>query len=130
MKTGDYGMNNNLINEIQKETYETALDYLPKLIKTAALVAKEFQGEEQEDTKDLFNQVVEGINWILDVYNHSDSILYRGGEQGTKEELEEKIQRLSHAISKQNKQEMGNALTEDMIPFLEKYLEEIRMKIK
>ena len=52
MKTGDYGMNNNLINEIQKETYETALDYLPKLIKTAALVAKEFQGEEQEDTKD------------------------------------------------------------------------------
>lgn len=79
MKTGEDGMNDNLKNEIQKEAYETAVDYLPKLIKTAALVAGEFEGEEQEDTKDLFNQVVEGINWILDVYNHSDSTLYRGG---------------------------------------------------
>ena len=130
MKTGEDGMNDNLKNEIQKEAYETAVDYLPKLIKTAALVAGEFEGEEQEDTKDLFNQVVEGINWILDVYNHSDSTLYRGGENGTKEELEEKIQRLSHAISKQNKNEMAKSLKEDMIPFLEQYLEEIQMVLK
>jgi len=110
---------------LQKEVYETAAQYLPRLIKTAETVVVEFEGEEQEDTKDLFAQVVEGINWILETYNNSDSKLYRGDENGTKEDLETKILRLSHSITTKDKVEMSKALSEDMIPFLELYQDEI-----
>ena len=110
---------------LQKEVYETAAQYLPRLIKTAETVVTEFEGEEQEDTKDLFAQVVEGINWILETYNNSDSKLFRGDENGTKEDLEVRIQRLNNSITTKDKVEMSKALSEDMIPFLELYRNEI-----
>ncbi len=113
------------VEYLQSDVYATVADYLPKLIRTANLVAGEFQEGEQEDTRDLFDQVVEGINWVLDVYNHSPSALYRGQGRGEKTQLEQMIQRLSQAISRNNKSEMANSLSEDMIPFLHAFHEEI-----
>ena len=113
------------VEYLQSDVYETVADYLPKLIRTANLVAGEFLEGEQEDTRDLFDQVVEGINWVLDVYNHSPLALYRGQGRGEKAQLEQMIQRLSQAISRNNKSEMANSLSEDMIPFLQAFHEEI-----
>ena len=113
------------VEYLQSDVYATVADYLPKLIRTANLVAGEFQEGEQEDTRDLFDQVIEGINWVLDVYNHSPSALYRGQGRGEKAQLEQMIQRLSQAISRNNKSEMANSLSEDMIPFLHAFHEEI-----
>lgn len=110
---------------LQREVYATAADYLPKLIRTANLVVSEFREAEQEDTRDLFDQVVNGINWVLDVYNHSPSSLYRGQESGEKEDLEKMVLRLSQAISRNNKSEMANSLSDDLIPFLQAFHEEI-----
>ncbi len=113
------------VEYLQSDVYATVADYLPKLIRTANLVAGEFLEGEQEDTRDLFDQVVEGINWVLDVYNHSPSALYRGQGRGEKTQLEQMIQRLSQAISRNNKSEMANSLSDDMIPFLQAFHEEI-----
>ena len=71
----------------------------------------------RNDTRKKFNHYIAEVARINGVTSADTTFTV---DPTPAQKLEEKIQRLSHAISKQNKQEMGNALTEDMIPFLEK----------
>lgn len=59
----------------QLEALQAMLDYIPKLRKGMETVAKELSGERLADTNEYLKKVIEGLNWVIEVYNGTSSLI-------------------------------------------------------
>lgn len=106
---------------MQKENLISADEYLPRLIETAQTVSAELAGEQEEDTHDLFNQVIDGVNYIIEIFNGTLSLTNKDRIVFNTDEVEEMIQILSNAIIAKDDKRVAAAMQNGMIPFLQKF---------
>lgn len=103
------------------EILKEVVNYLPVLIETAKEVSKELKGEKEEDTKELFNQVIDGINWALGMYYEVEPTIKDDSYTIQKDELENSIQQFAKAIELKIEENIAETMEEGMLPFLREF---------
>lgn len=61
--------------ELQKEALSQLVDYSEHIMKATRDVIKEFRGDKKKDTDELFNLVIQGINWEIEVFNNCEQLI-------------------------------------------------------
>ncbi|SHO48805.1 hypothetical protein [Anaerocolumna xylanovorans] len=93
-------------------------DYSKKLIPAVETVISELKGNRQEDTEEFLNMVIHGINWTIEVLNHTMDIINAGEAIIDKEQINEGILGLERAIREKDDNGAAEVLKDKILPFL------------
>ncbi len=110
-------------NEQQKEAMQEAAAYLSRLIPAAEGMVDEFGGELQEDSYDVLDMVVEGLNWVIQVYNGTKDVINDESEQIDSKEMDQKIGKFGSAYTAHDQKGIADGLEDGVLPFLRKMKE-------
>ena len=110
-------------NEQQKEAMQEAAGYLSRLIPAAEGMTEEFKGELQEDSYDMLDMVVNGLNWVIQIYNGTKVVINKEQEQIDSKAMDEKILRFGTAYTDHDQSGIALGLEEAVLPFLRKMKE-------
>ena len=64
----------NLLDE-KKEALEVAGEYLEKLIPGIGTLCGELRGDRQPDTDEFQKQCIDGLNWVIEIYNRVTDVV-------------------------------------------------------
>lgn len=106
----------------QIEALETGIEYGKKLIPAIHEILPELRGDEKPDTQEYLNQMLEGINFLIDIVNATMSLINEKEIILQKDGIEEKVQALNAALQEQDNTKVAAALEEGMLPFMEIFL--------
>lgn len=59
----------------QIEALQTAVPYCEKIIRAMGNIIDEFLGDRKEDTDEYMNSIINGLNWIFEVYNGTQALV-------------------------------------------------------
>ena len=113
--------------EEQKEALETLMGFNVRLINNMKLIVKELSGKRKEDTDAFLNDIVQALNWEIQVVNGTMELLNEGKKRIDKEAFNTKITALGAAIAAKEDGAMAKQF-EEVIPVfedLEKAAEEV-----
>ncbi|MEH2944174.1 molecular chaperone [Lachnospiraceae bacterium KK002] len=102
----------------QKEALETLLEFNVRLVKNMNIIVKELSGERLEDTEAFLNDIVQAMNWEIQVFNGTMELLNEDKVRIEKEMFNEKIKALGDAIAAKDDAQMAEKFTE-VIPVFE-----------
>ena len=102
--------------EEKREAVEVARGYLEKLIPGMETLCGELKGDRQPDTDDFQKQCIDGLNWVIEVYNRTRDVMDTEKIHVEKQELNEKLMELGTAIKEDGK--IAQMLEDVVIPFL------------
>lgn len=107
----------------QIEALETGIAYVQKLIPATREILPELRGEEKEDTTDFLNQILDGVNFLIEIVNATLCLINEKEMILNKDGIEEKVQQLNNALQEKDNVKVAAALEEGMLPFMEIYLQ-------
>ena len=107
------------LKTLQIESITFAVEYIPKLITAFRTIAEELKGNKKEDTFDLLNQAIEGLNVIIDIFNATSDIYHESEDVFNKEVIEQKIQNMNTALKEHDDEKTAISIETDIIPFLD-----------
>lgn len=110
-------------NEEQKEAMQEASSYLERLIPVAKELLTEFQEEIKEDSYEYLNLVIDGLNWIIELYNSTMDVINEAEDQVDTSEMDRAMKRFGSAVAAQDKVIVAEELEQNVIPFLNKMKE-------
>ena len=113
------GENMDDMKKEQLEALQIAIDYTGKLVPAFRTLAVELKGEKHDDTIDFLNQAIEGLNFIIEIFNATLSLLNEKEELFQKDVIEEKIQAMNRAVANKDDVATAEAIEDGIIPFLE-----------
>lgn len=96
----------------QKEALEVLLEFNPRLIKNMEIVTKELLGKRLEDTDAFLKDIINALNWEIQVVNGTMELLNAGKQRVDKEDFNSKILILSEAINAKDDAAMAKAFQE------------------
>lgn len=106
------------LQEEKKEALEVAGEYLGKLIPCMRTLCGELRGDRQPDTDDFQKQCIDGLNWIIEIYNRTNDMLDAEKIHVKKEELNARLIELGAAIKGKEDEKIARLLEDVVIPFL------------
>lgn len=106
------------LREEQKEALQAAKEYLVKLTAGMESLVPELRGDRKDDTDDFLKQCLEGLNWVIEIYNRTSDIINEGKERIVKAETNNSILRFNEAMQSKNDKKVAEALEKDIIVFL------------
>lgn len=104
--------------EQKQEALKAVGEYLEKLIPSMETLCKEFKGERQEDTDDFGKQCIDGLNWVIEIYNRITDIVDKSKIHIEKSELNDSLIGLGGAIRMKDDIKAADAIETAVIPFL------------
>lgn len=107
------------IRQEQIETLQFAVDYIKKLVPVFQTVAGELRNEKQDDTIDFLNQAIEGLNFVIEIYNATSPLLNEKEELFQNDVIEEKVQTMNQALMEHDDLKTADAIEGGIIPFLD-----------
>lgn len=107
------------IRKQQLEALEVGVEYIQKLIPAVKEILPELRGEEKEDTMDFLGQIIDGINFVIEIANATMPLINEKEEILNKEGIEEKVQILSRALQARDNVKTAQALEEGILPFVD-----------
>ncbi len=107
------------IRKQQVEALEVGVEYVQKLIPAIKEILPELRGEEKEDTMDFLGQIIDGINFVIEIVNATMPMINEKEEILNKEGIEEKVQILSKALQARDNAKTAQALEEGILPFVD-----------
>ena len=107
------------IRKQQVEALEVGVEYVQKLIPAIKEILPELRGEEKEDTMDFLGQIIDGINFVIEIVNATMPMINEKEEILNKEGIEEKVQILSKALQARDNAKTAQALDEGILPFVD-----------
>lgn len=110
------------------EAYKMVLDYITKVKNGIETVCKELNGNRQPDTDAYLRKVIEGINWIIEVYNASKEFLADNGFSIDKEGVNAICIEFSKAYKEKNDAKMSEVLSGALLTFITSF-ENIAAKV-
>lgn len=118
------------INQQKIDALSMASEYMDKLIPSMETVVSEIKGEMKDDTVDFLMQIIDGFNFILEVYNATEDVI--NGEEVliNNDALEETISSLSNGFSKKDYAKIAEDLEAAIVPFLKVYNEAAKKLVK
>lgn len=107
----------------KKEALEVAVDYIDKLIPGIGTLCMELRGSRQDDTDTFCKQCVDGLNWMIEVYNRTSDLLDSEKISMQKQGLNEGLMKLGAAIQEKDEIKMAELLESVAVPFLKNFRE-------
>lgn len=109
------------VKEIQIEALQTANEYLTKLIPSMEEVIGELKSEPKEDTADYLYQIIDGLNWVIEIFNGTISLINEKSTVMDKEKINQEVLRLSDAMVSKNFEQAATVLDSGILPFLNEF---------
>lgn len=106
------------LNEEQTEVLNTAKEYIDKLVPSMETIISELRGKRQEDTDEFLNQILIGMNWIIETFNVTQDVINGERIRIDKDGVNESIIELGNALREKNDNRVADILEKDVIPFL------------
>lgn len=111
----------------QREALETLIGFNVRLIRNMKTIVKELSGERRKDTDAFLNDIVQALNWEIQVVNGTMELLNEDKIRVDKEAFNIRIGALGEAIAAKDDAKMAEQFTEVIPVFeaLEKAAEEV-----
>lgn len=106
------------ISELQRQILAELLDYSDKIIPGTEQVIEELRGSLKSDTEELFNLVVQGINWEIEVFNNCEPLINKDAVHVDKTKMAKAVVRLGKILQERDDIKMAACLDVDFLPFL------------
>lgn len=106
------------LREEKKEALMVAGEYLEKLIPGIRTLCEELRGNRQPDTGEFQKQCIDGLNWVIEIYNRINDVVDAEKIHMEKQELNAKLMELGAAIRDKEDERIAYVLEETVIPFL------------
>ena len=110
-------------SEEQKEAMQEAASYLERLIPVAEELLAEFQGDVKEDSLDYLKLVIDGLNWVIELYNVTRDVINEQEEQIDTETMDKAMKRFGSAVAAHDEVVIAEELNQSVLPFLRKMKE-------
>ena len=102
----------------QLEALEIFVEYNERVLKNIHILVKELSGQRLYDTDKFLTDIINAINWEVEVVNLTMDILNEGKVRVVKEEMNEKIVALANALKEKDDVKIAEAF-ERLVPVLE-----------
>ena len=106
------------LQEEKKEALKTAGEYLEKLIPGIGTLCGELRGDRKPDTDEFQKQCIDGLNWVIEIYNRITDVVDMEKIHTEKQELNAKLIELGAAIRDREDEKIANILEDAVVPFL------------
>ena len=106
------------MQEEKLEALKATGEYLEKLIPGIKTLCGELRGERQEDTDDFQKQCIDGLNWVIEIYNRISDIIDAEKIHTEKQALNDKLIELGTAIKNKEDAKIADLLESGVLPFL------------
>jgi hypothetical protein len=104
--------------DLQREILEELNDYIGKLIDAVQRVSDELGTGRKEDTDEFSNYAIQGINWVIEVFNNCEDIINKNEKKVDKSAMAQAVTRLGAGLREHNDTQVSACLKEDFLPFL------------
>lgn len=94
-------------------------DYIGRLSAGMKVLAKELKKERTADTEKLLSQCVDGVNWIVGIYNQLKYVINKDTDRIEKETANQALMEYSMALQENDSLKISECLEKHMLPFLE-----------
>lgn len=105
----------------QMEALQVVNEYIEKLIPSMETVIGELNGEKQEDTDAFLKQIIDGLNWVIEVFNGTMSLINEERQLMDKDAINREVVQLSEALIDKNDQRTATVLESGIVPFLKEF---------
>lgn len=105
---------------LQREVLKELISYSANLIPALQSIIEELRGNEREDTNDFLNEVINGINWEIEVYNQCAPLINEKSSYIDKKVMIAAVKSLGEALSGSNNLQIADCLEHEFLPFLNK----------
>lgn len=106
--------------QLQREVLVELIAYSEKLIPAVQTIIEELRGNEQGDTSEFLNEIINGINWEIEVYNQCAALLNSRSNYIDKKIMVEAVTSLGQSLSSGENQKVADSFEEYFLPFLNK----------
>ena len=106
------------LQEEKKEALKTAGEYLEKLIPGIGTLCGELRGDRKPDTDEFLQKCIDGLNWVIEIYNRITDVVDMEKIHTEKQELNAKLIELGAAIRDREDEKIANILEDAVVPFL------------
>lgn len=110
-------------NEEQKEAMQEAASYLDRLIPATEELLTEFQSDIKEDSYEYLKLIVDGLNWVIELYNVTREIINEEEEQIDTEAMDRAMKKFGSAVAAHDDAVVAEELDQSVLPFLKKMKE-------
>lgn len=104
--------------QLQLEVLQELIKYSEKLIPAVSAMIEELRGNEQSDTGEFLNEIINGINWEIEVYNQCAPLLSASSSYIDRKAMITAVTNLGQSLGSGNNQQVAACLEEDFLPFL------------
>ena len=106
------------LQEEKKEALKATGEYLEKLIPGIGTLCEELKGNRQPDTDEFQKQCIDGLNWVIEIYNRVTDVVDMKKIHTEKQELNASLMELGAAIRDKEDEKIARILEEVVVPFL------------
>ena len=104
------------------EALEAARDYSERLKRGMQTVTEALRAHNRDaDIETLLKQCVDGLNWVVEVYNRTSDVLNEEKTLIQKEQVNQSIMGLSAALQENDDAKIADSFEAGVIPFLETF---------
>lgn len=108
------------------EALEAARDYSERLKKGMQTVAEALRTDSRDaDIETLLKQCIDGLNWVIEIYNRTSDVLNEEGIQIEKEQMNQCVMELSAALKEDDGAKIADCFESGAIPFLEEICQSV-----
>ncbi len=116
--------------QLQREVLQELINYSEKLIPAVQTIIEELRGNEQADTGEFLNEVINGINWEIEVYNQCASLLNSKSSYIDKKTMIAAVTSLGQSLGSGDNRMVADCFEQDFLPFLNKLTLAARMVVE
>ncbi len=104
--------------EQQKEALITTHEYIQKLKTAIPKAAGELKGQMLDDTVDYLKAILNGVNFVTEVFNRTRDYLNGDKERLNKDKYNDMVLHFMEAYREGPKERIGEALEEDILTYV------------
>lgn len=106
------------VRQQQIEAVAEMAEYNKKLVKAVREIIVELKGEDMPDTEDFLKQIVEGINWEIQVVNGTLDYINEDEDLLDKEQFNQAVINHNEAINAKDNEKLAESFEVNILPYL------------
>jgi len=106
--------------QLQREALSELICYSEKLIPAVHTIIEELRGAGKEDTGEFLNEIINGINWEIEVYNQCASLINTKCNYIEKKAMIVAVTNLGQSLGSGENGKVADCFEQDFLPFLNK----------
>ena len=104
--------------DLQKEALKELMEYSDKLLLGIQNVVSELRDNKKPDTDEMLNLVIQGINWEIEVFNHTEELINKDMVNVDKSKMAASVTRLGKVLQEKDDIKIAACLEVDFVPFV------------